>query len=71
MVKGVKLTFSDFPVQEQPPREYKFNRDLTMILDKEIKSLALRDCFYGEPDSTGGFVSNVFLRPKPGGGSTG
>lgn len=67
MVRGVKLDFVDLPVQDCIPREYRFNKESSLILDQEIGSLVGRGIVTGVVQPQDGFLFNVFLRPKPGG----
>lgn len=67
LIKGVRLEFSDLPRQDSRPREYKFNRESSNILDKEVASLIERGIVSDHNKSQTDYVSNIFLRPKPGG----
>lgn len=42
LVRGVRLSFTEVPLQDETPREYKFNSDTSNILSGEIKSLVDR-----------------------------
>ena len=38
-VEGVKLIFDETPIQQEIPRQYKFNNLLSGVVDNEIDSL--------------------------------
>ena len=67
MVQGMPLDLTDFPVQSKLPHEIKMSQIETEAAQEHIKQLlakrAIREC----PYSGNGFVSNIFLHPKPDG----
>ena len=65
-VGGVKLSFDDTPVQTSVPRQYKFNDAQSEIIDNEIQELLQKGVVVPVEDTADCFVSNIFLRPKPG-----
>lgn len=68
LVRGVRLSFTEVPLQDRTPREYKFNREASVILSEEIRSLEDRGIVSKITQNHQGlYLSNVFLRPKPNG----
>ena len=65
-VKGVKLSFDSFPHQASVPRQYKFNDLHSEVIEKEIQDLLQKGVIVQVQDPTDCFISNIFLRPKPG-----
>lgn len=68
-VKGYKLEFQDDvpPLQFRIPPPYKLNADEVLAVNAEVQRLAQVKVIELSHDS-GGFVSNIFTRPKKNGG---
>ena len=66
-VSGVKLIFDETPVQVGIPRQYKFNEQLSDIVDEEIQKLLSKDVVNEIFSVEQCFISNIFLRQKPNG----
>ena len=64
---GVKIIFDHTPHQETIPRQYKFNREQSEVIEKEILDLLNKEVITAVHDTSDCFISNIFLRPKPGG----
>ena len=63
---GVKLSFDETPSQQAVPRQYKFNVEQAHVIEKEIDDLLEKEVIVEIKDTEDCFISNIFLRPKPG-----
>lgn len=65
IVKGVKLDFLNWPVQEKIPRPYRMNQEQSGFIDSELRILLEKSIIERVETPEGQYVSNIFLRPKP------
>ena len=65
-VSGVRLEFDSKPVQNSLPRPYVCSKEQSNVIDKEVNELLEKGVVVQVEDSDDIFVSNIFLRPKPG-----
>ena len=63
-VEGFRLEFDSQPIQTDIPRQYKFNEQLSDVINKEIATLLEKDVISEVFDVSDHFVSNIFLREK-------
>lgn len=66
-VKGVTLDFLSWPSQNHAPRPYRLNVEQSKFVDKELDTLIEKEIIETVPDTSGHYISNIFLRPKPNG----
>ena len=65
-VSGVEILFDETPIQDNVPRMYKFNETHAEFINAEISEMLQKGVILEIEDSRDCFISNIFLRPKPG-----
>ncbi len=69
-VSGYNIEFSDIPVQQVPPKPFRFGSLEAELLEVEVQEMLAKDAIecVPEADRAHAFVSQLFLRPKKDGG---
>ena len=67
MVSGMNLDLLDIPTQTQFPHEIKMSQKETEAVAEHIQQLLVKGAIEECPYPGLGFVSNIFLHPKPDG----
>ena len=66
-IRGITIPFETLPVQISVPLPYRMNEVETAGLDGLLGQLLSKGLVGRSPHEEGEWISNVFLRPKPGG----
>ena len=64
-VAGIRLEFEEQPFQQAVPRQYNCSSEQAIFINQEVSDLLDKGVVVRVSDSSGCFISNVFLRPKP------
>lgn len=63
-IKSYKIEFSQKPVQNYVPFQYRFSKEENTFIEKQIKEFLSKEIIKNVEHEEGEFISNIFLRPK-------
>ena len=66
IVAGMHIPFEQLPMQLNAPTPFNFSDDESEIIDSEISRLLEKRVIRPCSKENGDFISNIFLRVKPG-----